>query len=120
MNLSAWSPDQRFAVLGLKRRWVVEIPYFTAAMRCVPVTDFVATVPRRLADLERHNPHLKMLPAPREITKFKYQMVWHPRLDTDAAHQWLRQMVRSTGKSLEPLSAEQAFQLHCPKTSRAR
>jgi DNA-binding transcriptional LysR family regulator len=99
-------PDQRLAALGLKRRWAVEIPFFTAAMRCIPGTNFVATVPRRLADLERHNPHLKMVRAPREITGFKYQMVWHPRLDTDAAHRWLRQMVRSTSKSLEPLNAE--------------
>ena len=28
--------------------------------------------------------------APGEITGFKYLMIWHPRVNTDAAHAWLR------------------------------
>ena len=27
-------------------------------------------------------------------------MIWHPRLDTDAAHVWLRSNVRAAGKAL--------------------
>ena len=97
-------PDQRLAALGLKRTWAVEIPYFTAAMRCVPGTDLIATVPLRLANLERHNPGLKFVKAPREITAFRYQMLWHQRLDSDAAHRWLRDMVRAAVKG-EPHGA---------------
>lgn len=91
-------PDQRLAALGLKRTWAIEIPYFTAAMRCVPETDLIATVPLRLANLEQHNPELKFVKAPAEITAFRYQMLWHPRLDSDAAHRWLRDMVRTAVK----------------------
>jgi len=31
---------------------------------------------------------------------FPYLMIWHPRLDTDAAHVWLRSSVRAAGKAL--------------------
>jgi DNA-binding transcriptional LysR family regulator len=88
-------PEQRLAALGHKRRCAIEVPYFTAAIRCVPGTSLIATVPRRLADLERDNPAVKIVQPPEEMTGFGYLMVWHPRLHTDAAHVWLRSMVRT-------------------------
>lgn len=91
-------PDQRLAALGVNRQWAVEVPYFTAAIRCVSGTDLIATVPKRLAELERHNPYIKIIPAPREMTHFRYQMLWHQRLDSDAAHRWLRGLVRTAIK----------------------
>jgi len=93
-------PEQRLAALGLARRCAVEVPYFTAAIRCVPGTNLIATVPRRLAEFERHNPAVKIVRPPAEMTGFKYLMVWHARLHTDAAHVWLRAMVRAAGDTL--------------------
>jgi hypothetical protein len=49
-------PNQRLAALGKRRHCAIELPYFSAAIRCVPGTRLIATVPRRLADLERHDP----------------------------------------------------------------
>jgi DNA-binding transcriptional LysR family regulator len=63
-------------------------------------TDLIATLPRRMALGELHNPAIKILPAPAEMTGFKYLMAWHPRVNTDAAHVWLRSMVRSAAKAL--------------------
>jgi hypothetical protein len=48
-------PDQRLAALGEKRRCALEVPFLAAAIRCVPRTDLIATVPRRLAKLEAHD-----------------------------------------------------------------
>jgi DNA-binding transcriptional LysR family regulator len=93
-------PEQRLAALGLKRTCAVEVPYFTAAIRCVSGTDLIATVPKRLAELERHDRTVKMLRPPREMKGFAYFMIWHPRLETDAAHSWLRSMFRAAGKAL--------------------
>jgi hypothetical protein len=31
---------------------------------------------------------------------FRYLMIWHPRLHSDAAHVWLRSIVRAAGKTL--------------------
>ncbi len=93
-------PEQRLAALGHERTCAVEVPYFTAAIRCVPGTELIATVPKRLAELERHNPTVKILLPPAEMKGFPYLMIWHPRLDTDAAHVWLRSSVRAAGKAL--------------------
>lgn len=92
--------EQQLAALGLKRTCIVEVPYFAAAVRCVPGTDLIATVPMRLAELERHNPAIKILQPPAELRGFPYLMLWHPRLHRDAAHLWLRSVVRAAGKAL--------------------
>jgi DNA-binding transcriptional LysR family regulator len=93
-------PEQRLAALGSKRRCVIEVPYFTAAIRCVPGTSLVATVPRRLAELERHDAAIAFVQPPAELEGFRYLMIWHPRLHTDAAHVWLRSMIAETGRQL--------------------
>ena len=93
-------PEQRLAALGYKRRCAVEVPYFSAAIRCVPGTNLIATVPRRLATLERHNPAVRFVQAPSEMRGFRYLMIWHPRLHTDAAHMWLRTTVAAAGRGL--------------------
>jgi hypothetical protein len=49
---------------------------------------------------ERGAEVVKIVQPPAEITGFKYLMVWHPRLHTDAAHVWLRTMVRAAGNTL--------------------
>ena len=93
-------PEQRLAALGYERRCAIEVPYFGAAIRCVEGTQLIATVPKRLAELERNNQAVKMVKPPPEMRGFKYLMIWHPRLHTDAAHLWLRSIVRSVGGSL--------------------
>jgi len=56
-------------------------------------TDLIATVPKRIALYEAHNPALKILLPPKIMTGFSYLMVWHPRMNTDAAHMWLRRAI---------------------------
>jgi hypothetical protein len=46
------------------------------------------------------NRALKVLKAPAEITGFEYLMVWHPRVNTDAAHVWLRSTMSRIGKDI--------------------
>ena len=79
---------------------VITLPYFGAATRCVPGTKLILTAPRRFAGLEAENRKIKVLKAPGEITGFKYLMIWHPRVNTDAAHTWLRDEIRRIGKTL--------------------
>jgi DNA-binding transcriptional LysR family regulator len=98
-------PEQRLAALGKKRTCAVEVPFFAAAIRCVVGTNLIATVPKRLAELERHDPAIKFIAPPAEMQGFRYLMIWHPRLHTDAAHVWLRSMIAATGKKLGGLTA---------------
>jgi len=74
--------------------------YFSAAVRCVPGTPFLATVPSRLAGFESNNPAVRILKPPEVLGRFNYLMAWHPRMNTDAAHLWLRRAIRETAKAL--------------------
>lgn len=100
-------PEKYLAEAGVQRRCVIRLPYFAAAIRSVEGTDLVVTVPRRLAESALHHPGLKIVEAPTIMGGFDYQMVWHPRLNTDAAHVWLRDEIRAIGREIagKPLQA---------------
>jgi DNA-binding transcriptional LysR family regulator len=74
--------------------------YMRAATRCIPGTKLILTAPRRFARAEAENRKIKVLKAPAELTGFKYLMIWHPRVNTDAAHAWLRGEIRKIGRKL--------------------
>src|SRR5580692_4606137 len=93
-------PDKRLAGIGAKRQCPIWVPYFTAAVRCVPETQLLATVPSRIAGFESINPSLRILKPPEVLGRFRYLMAWHPRMNTDAAHLWLRSAIRETAKAL--------------------
>jgi DNA-binding transcriptional LysR family regulator len=96
-------PDQRLAASGLKRRCAFRVPYFAVAMRAVARTNLIATVPKRLALYEAHNPGLKIIKAPKPMSKFTYLMAWHPRMDSDAAHIWLRSTVHEACRTISAI-----------------
>lgn len=93
-------PDRHLAAIGEKRRSPLVVAQHTVAMRIAAVTDMIATVPRRMAVLEASNKATKILEAPAAIGSFKYVMIWHPRMQTDAAHVWLRSTIRELGRRL--------------------
>ena len=93
-------PDKRLAGIGAKRRCPIWVPYFAAAVRCVPDTQLVATVPTRIARFESNNLSLKIVKPPEVLGRFKCLMAWHPRMNTDAAHLWLRHAIREAGNAL--------------------
>jgi DNA-binding transcriptional LysR family regulator len=93
-------PGQRLAAVGARRNYRIRVPYWAVATRIISGTKLIATVPRRMAELEADNPGLKILKAPEILGRFNYMMAWHPRLNTDAAHLWLRATVRDAGKKI--------------------
>jgi DNA-binding transcriptional LysR family regulator len=93
-------PEKRLAAIGAKRRCRIWVPYHTAAIQSLAGTNLVATVPRRMAELESSNPGIKILKAPAVLGTFKYLMSWHPRMNTDSAHTWLRSTIRGAVKGI--------------------
>jgi DNA-binding transcriptional LysR family regulator len=91
-------PEERLAAAGVKRHCAIRMPYFAAALQSVAGTNLIATVPKRIAESETVNPALKIVKAPKEMSGFQYMMFWHPRMNTDAAHVWLRRTMREVGK----------------------
>ena len=96
---SLTTPEKRLGANGHKRRVVIRVPYSAAAIRCVAGTTLIATVMKRFAVMERHNPAIRILLPPAELTSLKCFMIWHPRLNTDVAHVWLRTAIRQIAKT---------------------
>jgi DNA-binding transcriptional LysR family regulator len=93
-------PDSHLAAIGERRRCRLVVAQHTVAMRVAAVTEMIATVPRRMAVLEASNKATRILEAPAALGSFKYVMIWHPRMQTDAAHLWLRSIMRKLGGQL--------------------
>ncbi|MBC7897042.1 MAG: LysR family transcriptional regulator [Cytophagaceae bacterium] len=86
--------DEALASLSLDRRIAIVVTGFSAALALVRGTEVVATVP------EKHTRNLRdglvAFPLPFPVPELTVAMMWHPRLDADPAHQWLRECVRAT------------------------
>jgi DNA-binding transcriptional LysR family regulator len=80
--------DDALESQGLKRRVMVIVGGFSAALGLARVSDLIASVPERHTLNLRAGLHSFPLPvSPADIT---ISMFWHPRLDADSAHRWLR------------------------------
>jgi DNA-binding transcriptional LysR family regulator len=93
-------PERLLTQLGVKRHCVISVPYFTVALRMVADTPLVLSVPRRLAESTIDRQQVKILNPPSEFQGFRYLMAWHPRHDSDAQNQWLRQLFRDATSSI--------------------
>lgn len=80
--------DQHLHRLGLERAIRATVGGFSAALALARGSDLIATVPERHTANLRGGMHTFALPfAADEIT---VSMLWHPRMDGDFAHRWLR------------------------------
>jgi len=92
--------DRPLAQFGAKRRVVLSVPFFAAAIFAVAKTDLVLTVPRKLTKLVGRIDGVRFVEPPREIKPFPYFMTWHPRLNEEPAHAWFREQVRIAARTI--------------------
>ncbi|OBH14322.1 LysR family transcriptional regulator [Mycobacterium sp. E3247] len=76
-----------------KRRIAVRMPYFAPGPNMLPGTELILTVPAQLARAIADPAQTRVLTAPPELGELRSAAVWHPRLDQDPSHRWLRQVV---------------------------
>jgi DNA-binding transcriptional LysR family regulator len=88
--------DRELGRQGLKRRVLVQVPFFLVAPAIVASTDLVVTLPARLARLASTLQGLRVLPVPLGLAAFSVQQVWHEGRDDDPAVAWLRTQVQET------------------------
>jgi DNA-binding transcriptional LysR family regulator len=101
INNSLGSPvDRALAELGLQRKIMLRIPQFLAAPFIVAQTDFILTIPRRIALLIASTANLQVLELPILMNRFGYPQIWHERHQTDPFHSWFRQVVISQTSQL--------------------
>ena len=84
--------DEALEPLGLQREIVTIVGGFATALALARGSDLIASVPERHTGNLRAGMHSFRLPIP--TPEFTVSMLWHPRLDADPAHRWLRTNVR--------------------------
>jgi DNA-binding transcriptional LysR family regulator len=92
--------DRPLAQFGAKRRVVLSVPFFSAAIFAVANTDLVLTAPRKLTKVVRPLDGVRLVEPPREIKPFPYFMTWHARLNEEPAHAWFREQVRTAARTI--------------------
>jgi DNA-binding transcriptional LysR family regulator len=90
--------DEALQPYGLERRVATIVGGFATALALARSSDLIASVPERHTGDLRAGMHSFPLPvATPEVT---VSMLWHPRLDADPAHRWLRGCVRDACAAL--------------------
>jgi DNA-binding transcriptional LysR family regulator len=85
--------DEALKRLGLERQIVAIVDGFSAALALARASNLITIVPERHTEALRAGLHGFALPVPTaEVT---ISLLWHPRVDGDAAHRWLRGCVRA-------------------------
>ena len=86
--------DDALSQLGLKLEIVTIVGGFSAALALARASDLIACVP------ERHTGNLRTgmhsFPLPVTTPEITVSLLWHPRLDADQGHRWLRSLVLKT------------------------
>jgi DNA-binding transcriptional LysR family regulator len=80
--------DEVLKALGLQREIVTIVGGFSTALAMARGSDLIASVPERHTGNLRAGMYSFSLPVP--TPKITVCLLWHPRLDADLAHQWLR------------------------------
>lgn len=91
--------DDALAVLGLSRVIVAVVPGFLDALRIAHGSDLIALVPLSSVSGNASSSEnmwkkgLVSFPLPVSTPEIAVSAMWHPRMQADPAHQWLRDLV---------------------------
>ena len=90
--------DEALQNLGLSRTVIAVVPGFPDALRIACQSDLVALVPRSCFTSTREGPDavtagLVSFELPVRTPQIVVSAMWHPRVDADPAHRWLRHTV---------------------------
>jgi DNA-binding transcriptional LysR family regulator len=83
--------DEALKAFGLEREIVTIVGGFSTALAVARASDLIASVPERQTGKLRAGMHT--FPLPIRGPELTISLLWHPRLDADPAHRWLRGLV---------------------------
>jgi DNA-binding transcriptional LysR family regulator len=93
--------DVALAAAGLERTVVAIVPSFPTALAVARGSDLVALVPASFLAVPPERQKTEPLATtyafelPVVIEPITVSLMWHPRLDADPAHRWLREQIRT-------------------------
>lgn len=77
---------------GRSRHVARALPYFVTGLMLVAETDYVLTVSERIAKRFEAPLRLALRPVPLDLRPYALDLVWHPRVEADAGHRFLREV----------------------------
>lgn len=85
--------DEALKALALEREIATTVASFSTALALARTTDLIASVPERHTETLRTG--MFSFPLPVSTPEVTISLLWHPRLDADPAHRWLRACARA-------------------------
>lgn len=92
--------DDALAALGIARTVAAVVTSFPTALAIARASDLVALVPERQTAAARIGLYSFALPV--QTNEVTVSQMWHPRLDADPAHAWLRGRLLATCRPTGP------------------
>jgi DNA-binding transcriptional LysR family regulator len=85
--------EDAFRSHGIGRDTLLELPHFVALPSVLGVTDYFATLPRRLARIFNRDGQFRIYQLPVQLPGASVTMHWHENFDGDEGNVWLRELM---------------------------
>ncbi|MFT4437857.1 LysR family transcriptional regulator [Caballeronia sp. 15715] len=97
--------DEALAALGFERMIVAVVPSFPAALAVARASDLIALVPASQVSKQPEQQRLltSAFELPIATEEITVSQMWHPRLEVDPVHRWLRQLTLAVCRERLPL-----------------
>jgi DNA-binding transcriptional LysR family regulator len=92
--------DDALELVGLTRKVATVVGGFAEALALARGSDLIATVPERYTGTLRGGLFTFTLPV--KLAALTISLLWHPRLEADPAHRWLRGLVKEVCRLSSP------------------
>ncbi len=98
------SLDAAIALSGFERTTVAIVPSFRAALAVARASDLIALLPASFMNSQYDlSVAVCSFELPVATDRFTISQMWHPRLENDPVHRWLRQLVLTVCRQRVPL-----------------
>jgi len=90
--------EAALAEQGLSRDIRVTVPSFPAALALIAASDLIGAAPRSFAEAMQVG-GVRIFDLPFALPGLTISQIWHPRMDADGGHKWLRGLIFAAFRS---------------------
>jgi DNA-binding transcriptional LysR family regulator len=98
--------DRALAERNRQRRVALSVPGFLILPELLRTEDLVAVVPERVLASRSHG--LRTFAPPLPVPGFAVLALWHPRVQMDPAHRWMRELLSATAAQLRTFATRRS------------
>lgn len=91
--------DESLALIGRERRIVLTVNQFFTAGKVVANSNLLTVLPRHFVSVTGFAEQLVLQELPFSVPMVQVDAIWHQRMQSDSAHQWLRSTISAVSNS---------------------